>query len=367
MKYNDNNKPIVCMMTNSTCYKGTTKGVPVGVLWHSTGCNNTTLKRYVQPSDNDPNYQSLINLIGKNIYNNDFNHIDRQAGLNAWIGKLADGTVATVQSMPWDFRPWGCGGGSKGSCNGKTGGPFWIQFEMCEDDLTNKTYFNTIYKEACEFTAYICKMFNIDPKGTINYNGVTVPTILCHWDSYKLNLGSGHYDVYNWFDKYGKTMDNVRNDVKALIDDSNKPKHMYRVRLTWEDESSQVGAFSNLESAIANCPVGYSVFDENGLCMYTNKSGDKPIEPEIPPSGDQPEQPVDEFDQSIFNKCMDNWLDIRSKKNPSKYSLEARQWAEENGLIKGYTNGLMAYKSFITREEFITILYRFYQYLNKNS
>ena len=40
MKYNDKNKPLVCMMTQSTCYKGTRKFAPKGVLWHSTGANN---------------------------------------------------------------------------------------------------------------------------------------------------------------------------------------------------------------------------------------------------------------------------------------------------------------------------------------
>ena len=47
MKYNENNKPIVCMMTQSTCYQGTTQMEIKGVLWHSTGANNPTLKRYV--------------------------------------------------------------------------------------------------------------------------------------------------------------------------------------------------------------------------------------------------------------------------------------------------------------------------------
>lgn len=37
MKYSDENKPIVCMMTHSTCYKGTKKMAVKGVLWHSTG------------------------------------------------------------------------------------------------------------------------------------------------------------------------------------------------------------------------------------------------------------------------------------------------------------------------------------------
>lgn len=33
-------------MTQSTCYKGTSKMTVKGVLWHSTGANNPTLKRY---------------------------------------------------------------------------------------------------------------------------------------------------------------------------------------------------------------------------------------------------------------------------------------------------------------------------------
>ena len=116
MKYNSSNKPLVCMQTNSTCYKGTRTMTVLGVLWHSTGANNPTLKRYVQPSSTDPDYAKLMNLLGKNNYGNDWNHIDRQAGLNCWIGKLADGTVTTIQTMPWNYRHWGCGSGCKGSC-----------------------------------------------------------------------------------------------------------------------------------------------------------------------------------------------------------------------------------------------------------
>lgn len=97
MKYNSKNTPLVCMQTNSTCYKGTTVLPKIkGVLWHSTGANNPTLKRYVQPSRNDPDYNRLLKLLGKNAYNNDWNSITRYAGMNAWIGKLADGTVAAV-------------------------------------------------------------------------------------------------------------------------------------------------------------------------------------------------------------------------------------------------------------------------------
>ena len=212
MKYSNANQPLVCMMTNSTCYKQTRKMDIKGVLWHSTGANNKTIKRYVQPSENDKNCQSLIAKIGKNTSRTDWNHSSQQAGVNAWIGALADGSVAAVQTLPWNYRPWGCGSGSKGSCN--TG---WIQFEICEDNLSDPNYFAKVYKEACELTAYLCKTYNINPNGFVNVNGITVPTILCHQDSYQLGLGSNHADVYHWFKKYGKDMATVRKDVAALM------------------------------------------------------------------------------------------------------------------------------------------------------
>ena len=212
MKYSKSNPPLVCMQTQSTCYNGTRNMTVKGVLWHCTGANNPTLKRYVQPSDNAPDRDKWLELLGVNTGRNDWNHIPMQAGLNAWIGKLADGTPTTVQTMPWDYRPWGCGSGGRGTCNDG-----WVQFEICEDALTDAEYFNAVYQEGCELTAYICQMFGLDPKSTVAHAGVDVPVILCHNDSAKMGLGSWHGDVYNWFNRYGKTMDDVRNDVAALL------------------------------------------------------------------------------------------------------------------------------------------------------
>lgn len=278
MKYNSSNKPLVCMQTNSTCYKGTRKMTVLGVLWHSTGANNPWLKRYVQPSSNDANYSSLIKKLGKNQYGNDWNHIDRQAGLNCWIGKFDDGSVGTVQTMPWNYRPWGCGSGSKGSCNDG-----WIQFEICEDALTDKAYFDKVYKEAVEITAYLCKMYNLNPKGTVTKSGVKVPVILDHTTSCSLGFGSNHGDVKHWFSRYGKTLDDVRNDVAKLMGESNSTPStpstpttpststMYRVRKTWKDAASQKGAYTVLENAKKCCDqagAGYYVFDNDGKVVY---------------------------------------------------------------------------------------------------
>lgn len=43
---------------------------------------------------------------------------------------------------------------------------------------------------------------------------------------------------------------------------------IYSVRPSWDDEKGQIGVYSALENAIANCPSGYFVFDENGRMVY---------------------------------------------------------------------------------------------------
>lgn len=212
MKYSEKNKPIVCMQKNSTCYKNTTVMIPRGVLWHDTAAGNPNISRYVQPMETDSNYEEMIALLGKNKYGNDWNHKPRQAGMNCWIGKLADGTVATVQTMPWNYKPWGCGSGSKGSLNNTH-----MQFEICDDGMVSREYFEAVYKEACEITAYYCKMYNLDPLGSFMYNGVKVPVITTHAESYKLGLGGNHGDPLAWMKKYGKTMDDARRDVAAIM------------------------------------------------------------------------------------------------------------------------------------------------------
>lgn len=288
MKYNDINKPLVCMQTNSTCYKGTRTMKILGVLFHSTGANNPNLCRYVQPSDGVADYNEMLSILGVNKYHTDWNHIERQAGLNAWIGKLADGSVTTVQTMPWNFRPWGCGKGSRGSCNDG-----WIQFEICEDNLSDANYFNKVYNEAVELTAYLCKKYGLNPYGNVMVSGVAIPVLTCHADAHKLGFGSGHSDINHWFPKYGKSMQTVRDDVAKLLanssEDTNSPApstpsvpsdnvKWYRVRKSWSDSKSQIGAYKVLDNAIKACKDGYYVFDDSGVVVYPKQTA-KPVEP----------------------------------------------------------------------------------------
>ena len=47
---------------------------------------------------------------------------------------------------------------------------------------------------------------------------------------------------------------------------------LYRVRKTWKNAKSQLGAYAVLDNAKKNCPAGYSVYDETGKAIYTNKN-----------------------------------------------------------------------------------------------
>lgn len=207
------------ILTNNACYRAGKTITPKGIMVHSTGANNPNLKRYVSPDDG---------LLGKNQYGNHWNQNTpdgRQVCVHGFIGQLADGSIATYQTLPWNMRGWHCGSGAKGS-----GNDTHIGFEICEDGLTDASYFSAVYKEAVELCVYLCKQY-----------GLTDKDIICHSEGAKLGIASNHGDVMHWFPKFGKNMDSFRAAVKAGLAvaettaESDTPKKYYRV---------QVGAYS---------------------------------------------------------------------------------------------------------------------------
>jgi len=186
------------LATKNACYKAGQNIKPQGLMIHSTGANNPTLRRYVQPDDG---------FLGQNPNENHFN-VDSPGGrhvcVHAFIGKLKDETIATYQILPWNYEGWHCGSGPKGSGN-KT----LISVEICEDDLKDSIYFNKVYQEAVEFAAYICKKFEFTERDIID-----------HSEGHDRGIASNHSDVMHWFPRYGKSMDIFRADVKALLNES---------------------------------------------------------------------------------------------------------------------------------------------------
>lgn len=240
------------ILTNNRCYKAGKTITPKGIMVHSTGADNPWLKRYVGPDDG---------LLGNNQYGNHWNNSNVDVCVHAFIGKLADGSIGTYQTLPWNYRGWHAGGSANNT---------HISFEICEDGLTDAAYFAKIYQEAVELCTYLCKLY-----------GLTEKNIICHSEGYELGIASGHSDVMHWFPRHGKSMDTFRAAVKAQLNkgastaptqteaDTNATSQLYRVRKSWDDAKSQIGAYKTLANAKAACPDGYSVFDGNGKAVYS--------------------------------------------------------------------------------------------------
>lgn len=195
-----------CILINNRCYKSKQFIIPKGIMVHSTGVNNPMLRRYVQPMESDTDRDAIIKLLGVNQYNNDWNHFDPDACVHAFIGKLNDGSIATVQTLPWNQRGWHAGTGTMGRSANDT----HISFEICEDGLFDADYFKKTKNAAVELTAMLCFEYNLDPMAD--------EVIICHQDGYKRGIASNHGDIYNWWPRYGYTMDNFRSEVKEQLD-----------------------------------------------------------------------------------------------------------------------------------------------------
>ena len=204
---------IKCMLTANDCYKAGRTITPKGVMVHSTGANNPLVARYVQPVEGQSNEAQLKAEIGGNRNANDWNNPGLDVCTHAFVGKLADGGVGTVQTLPWNHRGWHAGTGTSGGSANNT----HIAFEICEDDLTDEGYFRKVYQEAVELTAMLCKTYNLNPLA----DGV----VICHSEGYQRGVASNHADVMHWFPKFGKSMDTFRSDVsKAMTPAQVKPQ-----------------------------------------------------------------------------------------------------------------------------------------------
>lgn len=204
---------IQCYLIANDCYKTGRTINPKGVMVHSTGANNPKIARYVQPTENQANRDAILQKVGTNRNQNDWNNPGMDVCTHAFVGEFADGSVGTTQTMPWNHRGWHAGTGTSGNSANNT----HISFEICEDALTDADYFQKVYQEAVELTAMLCKTYKLDPLA----DGV----VICHSEGYQRGIASNHADVMHWFPKFGKSMDTFRTDVsKAMGTTQAKPQ-----------------------------------------------------------------------------------------------------------------------------------------------
>lgn len=184
-------------LEHNDCFAVGKKLTPKGIMVHSTGANNPCVCRYV-PGDE---------IMGRNTGGNHWDQSNAQwkerfgtplnKCVHAFVGKLADGGVGVVQTLPWDVQGWHAGK--------KVGNEGYIGFEICEDSLEDPEYFRAAYRCAVELTAMLCERFCLNPEA----QGV----VICHAEGYRMGVASNHGDVLHWFSRFGKSMDDFRADV----------------------------------------------------------------------------------------------------------------------------------------------------------
>lgn len=132
-------------------------------------------------------------------------------------------------------------------------------------------------------------------------------------------------------------------------------------RLLWEEDKSLMGQWEQQNMVVhrwtanKSCPGDYLYGLHGQIVAMVNarlaaENGDKEDE---------------EMDQETFNAMADRYFQARKEMGVEDWSKEERDWATENEIIRGDDKGLFAWKNFITREEMVIVLYRFYSLIKK--
>lgn len=204
-------KIIKAYATKNLCYIAAQKMTPKGIVVHSTGVNNPTLKRYVDCPEE----------VGVNPYNNHWNTATpggQQVCVHAFIGYDKNNDVRVAEILPLDICCWGVGEGKNGSYNYD---PPHIQFEICEDALRDKGYYRKVFDVAAEYCAYLCKKYDLSADAVVG-----------HCEAYKKGYGSNHSDPEHWMKRFGETMNDFRNSVRKLLKDTQNAQQMEKAQTT---------------------------------------------------------------------------------------------------------------------------------------
>ena len=215
-----------CIFYNNRCYQAGAAMVPTKIVLHTTAANNKKLSRYVQPHDGQSagmgevvpgsrifTREEMMALLGTNKYANDWNRPCDASGaklskcVHAFVGLLADKSIATVQTLSWDMQCWGVGKGSRGSYNTCA-----LQFEILEDDHSDGDYCRATFEEAAQLCAYWMTLYP------------TITEIVSHHEAGQRGYGSGHIDPDNWWPTHGLTMDLFRARVAEILAAAQPPE-----------------------------------------------------------------------------------------------------------------------------------------------
>lgn len=126
--------------------------------------------------------------------------------------------------------------------------------------LTDATINNCV-----ALAVYLMKQYNIKPDHVLMHHQTTGKWCPQPWTKNEEALAG-------WYD-FKKRLQKAYDGSDYIAPSAMTENIQYRVRLNWDLATSQKGAFVNLDNAkiCAEEYPGYSVFDNNGKCLYTSK------------------------------------------------------------------------------------------------
>lgn len=160
---------------------------------------------------------------------------------------IAIDDVQAIQALPFNRNGWHAGDGSTGDGNRN-----YIGVEICYSLSGGTKFINSEIRAAAEVAALL-KSY-----------GWTLANVKKHQDF------SGKYCPHRTLDMGYQRFLNMIQAQLDILNGGGSSTEMYRVRLTWADTGSQIGAFTNLQNAkeCADANPGYSVFNNAGTKVY---------------------------------------------------------------------------------------------------
>lgn len=153
-------------------------------------------------------------------------------------------------------------------------------FPLSKGDKTAKQYYH-----ACPIQGDIndlpmdtaCLVFNDGwtHVGAYLGNGTTIEMASSKGNCVKQNFKKArwkYFGIPDWLETNIKTP--ITPSKPAPVTPSQPSTEMYRVRKSWQDAKSQIGAYKNLDYAKKACKTGYCVFDSKGNVVYPVPSKD---------------------------------------------------------------------------------------------
>lgn len=155
----------------------------------------------------------------------------------------------TYQALPYNRGAWHVGVNYGGRLFGIVNNRNSVGIEMC----VQKGY---DYEKAFQNTAKACKQLMMEL-------GIDADHVVSHYDVCAKNCPSAIRGKGDW------------NRFKELISgkspSTGKPSvvdKLYRIRKSWEDSKSQIGAYKSLDNAKKDWKAGYIIYDWNGKAVY---------------------------------------------------------------------------------------------------